>query len=461
MKPKMTILLTLLSWSSMVASAHAESRIVVHDFYGPHAAELRDRVAALLTNQDGVTVAAKAEVEQLAGELHADSFSPEGRRLISRPGQLSAWLTGVVEAHKRRVRLTVIVYDGADHKRMGRAVIKGRSMVELNAELRHKLWDELRAPILASLSPLPPGRAPIERVDGGSAPVTAAAGADDARRPAVEQLRAASSHSAYMEPAAGLVVARSGGSSHDDAAGEAKKRRQLGDPLRFALGFGSPRRTLHYSDPLSSGLYDYQLGGSLLVDASAMYFPAAHVTKAWPAYLGVDLAAQAAVGASSSDSFGNHYKSHYDAYRLGLRVRVPLGQHFASAFSGYAITRGSVSSDNAQTAVRTPGVDYRALRSGVGAELALADGVSMGVDAAWLTMLSVGELGSWFPRATANGLELLLQASYAFTRHCFVRVVGSYRRAVFDFHPQPGDARVAGGATDEVLTLSAGAGVSL
>jgi hypothetical protein len=264
-----------------------------------------------------------------------------------------------------------------------------------------------------------------------------------------------------MEPASGLVVARSGGSSHDDSAGEAKRQSQLADPLRFALGFGSPRRSLHYSDPLSSGLYDYQLGGSLLLDASATYYPAAHFTKAWPAYFGVDLAAQGAVGASSTDSFGNRYRSHYDAYRLGLRARVPLGQHFASAFSGYAITRGSVSSDSAAMPVRTPGVDYRALRSGVGAELRLADGVGLGVDAAWLTMLSVGELGSWFPRATANGLELLVQASYAFTEHCFVRVAGSYRRAVFDFHPQPGDARVAGGATDDVLTLSAGAGVSL
>jgi len=461
MGPKMSLLLTLLWASSITVSAHAESRIVVHDFYGPHAAELRDRVAALLTNQDGVTVAAKTEIEQLASELHADPFSPEGRKLISRPGQLSAWLTGVIELDKRHAKLTVIVYDGADHQRMGRVVIKARSVAKLKAQLKRKLWDELRAPILASLSPLPPGRAPIERAADDTREIVAAAAAPAEQRPAVEERRAASSHSAYMEPAEGLVVARSGGASHDDAASEARRRRQLADPLRFSFGFGSPRRSLHYSDPLSSGLNDYQLGGSLLLDASLAYYPAQHFTDAWPSYFGIDLAAQGAVGASSTDSFGNRYKSHYDAYRVGLRARLPLGQHFVSAFTGYAITRGSVSSEQSQVAVQTPGVDYRALRSGLGAEFKLAEGVAMGLDAAWLTMLSVGELGTWFPRATANGLELLVQVSYAITAHCFLRASGSYRRAVFDFHPQPGDARVAGGATDEVLTLSAGAGVSL
>jgi hypothetical protein len=456
---KLSFLLTLLLGSSIVTGAHAESRIAVHDFYGPHAAELRDRVAALLTNQEGVTVAAKSEIDRLASELRADPYSPAGRKLISRPGQLSAWLTGVVEVERHHATLTVIVYDGADHTRMGRVVLEARSVHKLKAQLKHKLWPELRAPILASLSPLPAGRAPIESAPTDTS--TVAAKQSSPAPAAVEEVRSASAHSAYMEPAEGLVVSRIGGEERDDSAARARRSRQFADPLRFSLGFGSPRRNLRYSDPLSSGLNDYQLGGSLLLDAAATYYPAPHVTSAWPSYFGLDLAAQGALGASSTDSFGKRYKSHYDAYRVGMRARVPVGAHFVSAFFGYAMMRGSVAAQQSDSAVRTPGVDYRALRSGLGTEFKLADGVALGVDAAWLTMLSVGELGAWFPRATASGLELALQATYALSEHFFARVSGSYRRAVFDFHPQPGDKRVAGGATDDVLTVSAGAGVSL
>lgn len=459
MTTKLSILLTLLLSSSIVGSARAESRIAVHDFYGPYAAELRDRVAALLTNQEGVTVAAKSEIDRLAVELHADPFLPEGRKLISRPGQLSAWLTGVVEIEKRRVSLTIIVYDGAEHARMGRVVIKARSVHKLKAHLRQRLWDELRVPILASLSPLPAGRAPIESTPSDTSAIAAAE--PKGPPPTVEAVRSAPTHAAYMEPADGLVVSRFGDAQHDDSAAETKKRRQHGDPLRISLGFGSPRRSLRYSDPLSSGLNDYQLGGSLLLDATVAYYPAQHFTKAWPSFFGLDLAAQGALGASSTDSFGNRYESHYDAYRAGVRGRVPVGAHFLSVFAGYAIMRGSVAQQQTESAAKTPAVDYRALRSGAGGEFKLADGVTVATDFAWLTMLSVGELGTWFPRATASGLELALHASYALTEHFFARVSGSYRRAVFDFHAQPGDRRVAGGATDDVLTLSFGAGVSL
>ncbi|MEY4514393.1 MAG: hypothetical protein RLZZ450_6515 [Pseudomonadota bacterium] len=459
MGPKLSILLTLLLSSSFVAGARAESRIAVHDFYGPEAAELRDRVAALLTNQEGVTVAAKSEIDRLATELHTDPFTPEGRRLISRPAQLSAWLTGVVEIERRRVRLTIIVYDGADHTRMGRVVIKARSVRKLKAQLKTRLWEELRAPILASLSPLPPGRAPIETT---ASDVSAVASSEPhVTTKAVEGVRSAPTHAAYMEPAEGLTVSRFGGGQRDDSAAEARKRGQHKDPLRVSLGFGSPRRSLRYSDPLSSGLNDYQLGGSLLLDAAVAYYPAQHFTIAWPSYFGLDLAAQGALGASSKDSFGNRYDSHYDAYRVGVRGRVPVGAHFVSAFVGYTLLRGSVSAEPSETTVKTPGVDYRALRSGVGTELKVVDGMTVAADVAWLNMLSVGELGTWFPRATASGFELAVQANYALTEHFFARVAGSYRRAVFDFHAQPGDQRVAGGATDDVLTLSAGAGVSL
>jgi hypothetical protein len=110
---------------------------------------------------------------------------------------------------------------------------------------------------------------------------------------------------------------------------------------------------------------------------------------------------------------------------------------------------------------QTPSVDYRTIRSGLGAELALSDTLVLGFDGAWLQSLSAGQIAEWFPRATVGGVEAVLFATYDLTQVFFARAALTYQRTYFDFNAKPEDELVAGGATDQYLAMSVGVGVNL
>jgi hypothetical protein len=78
-----------------------------------------------------------------------------------------------------------------------------------------------------------------------------------------------------------------------------------------------------------------------------------------------------------------------------------------------------------------------------------------------LNFLSVGDIAKWFPRATAAGVELSLASTYRVSTNIFMRMAAVYTRAFFDFHAQPGDKYIAGGALDQSLALAVGVGVQL
>ena len=101
------------------------------------------------------------------------------------------------------------------------------------------------------------------------------------------------------------------------------------------------------------------------------------------------------------------------------------------------------------------------IRTGAGTELTLPRAIRLGMDAAWLYVLSVGEIGAWFPRATAGGMELAVHLTYPLSDHFFARMSGGYQYNFFDFHSKPGDERVAGGAKDQYLTAALSIGVGL
>jgi hypothetical protein len=108
-----------------------------------------------------------------------------------------------------------------------------------------------------------------------------------------------------------------------------------------------------------------------------------------------------------------------------------------------------------------PSVDYRSIRSGLGAEVGLSDTLRVALDAAWLSYLSVGEIAGWFPRATAGGFELGLSATYHITGDVYSRVAAAYSRTSFGFHPEASDKYVASGAVDQSVAMSMGLGVQL
>jgi hypothetical protein len=203
------------------------------------------------------------------------------------------------------------------------------------------------------------------------------------------------------------------------------------------------------------------MSGAPMFDFNAAFYPARPFTDGVASWFGIDARGALALSTPTTDRDGNKFSSRYTSYHFGLRARVPLGAHFVSAFTGYAMNSFAISSETRGVTSPTPSVDYRMIRTGAGGELALSDSLSFGFDAAFLSFLSVGDIGKWFPRAEAAGLELAGTASYNLTPGIFARATASYQRAFFDFNGQPSDTYRAQGATDQFLSVSLGAGLRL
>ena len=409
------------------SQAAADARVTIHDFYGPNAARMRADVVNLLERQTGVTIVSQGQIESTAKKLGVDPFSPEGRRSVSKELQLSAWLTGMVKRHPGKLTLTLLVFDGAEQARIGGAELSGASLRQLSAKLKGQLWKKTHQAIL-----------------GASAPNVEA-----------EQAKVVEAEPVPASPQTDMVV------TADEAERNRPEDRRPGEALRAFLGVGSPYRSLAYREPLTQTLGDYQLSGTPLADLQLAFFPARLATDSWLSWFGIDARVQLALATPTRDRDGNQFKSRYDAFHVGLRARVPLGLHYVSVFSGYAMSNFTITPQSSAAGSPAPSVDYRTIRSGIGGELSLTRTFALGLDAAYLGYLSVGEIGRWFPRATAGGVELGMFATYAITSGVHARLSAAYQRTFFDFHAQPGDKNIAGGAIDQYLAVSLGAGVQL
>lgn len=421
-----TLILSLLSLL-VLAHVRADARIMVHDFYGPAAARVHKDVVSLLQAQTGLTIVPSQELDNRAQQLGVDRFSAEGRKALARELQLSAWMTGMVQRRSGKLTLTVVVYDGAQQARVARARFVGSNAAKLSAAVKGRLWQKAGQALLQTMPP----QAPIEPSVSEPEP-----------QPDLV-LSQAEVDRASPEPAA-----------NDDAA-------QRGEALRIFAGMGSPFRSLAYRDAVTPALGDYQLSGAPLADLYAELHPARFVTDGWLSWFGIEARAQFALSAPTLRYGNGEFKSSYDAIFAGMRARVPLGLHHVSVFSGYSVSRFGLRALDAAREAPAPSVDYRTIRSGVGGELALSDTLRVGIDAAWLHFLSAGDIASWFPRTTVVGFELALSGTFRMLGDVYARATAVYSRAVFDFHAQPDDRFVAGGALDQTLALALGLGVQL
>lgn len=431
MKIAIQSLLAITICLALSATTSADARVTVHEFYGPNARRIESDVISLLQSQAEVKVVPKADIDSAAKSLGVDSYSTDGRQRLARQLQLSAWLTGMVQRRHGKLSLTVTIYDGAQHARIGRAEFMAKSIAGLSAKLRGRLWRRSGRAILHAEAPAP---------QAGTA--LAAAGA---------QAGAATNLGAGQRE----VDQASEQPSIDGSAAGSR------DVLRAFVGIGSPFRSLSYRQPVSATLGDYRLSGAPMADVRLAFYPGRLASDGWLSWLGVEGRGQLTISSPTLDREGKSFKSRYDSLYVGARVRVPVGAHHVSVFSGYALSRFAVTAQDGGAPSPTPSVDYRSIRSGMGGELQLSNAISVAADAAWLHFLSVGEIGQWFPRASAAGVELALSGSYRVSSGVFTRVAAVYQRSFFDFHSRPEDTNIAGGAIDQSLALSLGLGMAL
>lgn len=443
------ILVTAVFCTLVASNARADTRVTVHDFYGPYADRVRDDIVNLLERQSGITIVSQAQVESTAEKMGVDPSSAEGRIALGRELQLSAWMTGVVKKRSGKLKLTVVVFDGAQHSLVGRTRLSGKNASKLSAEIKDHLWRKSRYAIMFAT--------------GSKGAAADSGGATAANTPVADATPVASDTTLPPDKAADSASSNDGALASadlDDEYGDEPRRRKH-DALRASIGVGSPFRNLTYSSPITSSLGNYTMSGAPMLDLNVAFYPAQPFSDGVASWFGLDVRGALALSTPTTDRDGNKFNSRYDSYHFGLRARVPLGNHYVSAFSGYAMSRFAISSVNKEISVPTPSVDYRMLRTGAGGEFALSDSFTLGLDAAFLSLLSVGDIGKWFPRAQAGGLEVAASASYSLTQGVFARFGASYQRTFFDFNGQPDDAYRAQGATDQYLSVSIGAGVRL
>jgi hypothetical protein len=425
MKRTAGMLLVMVATLFATLPVRADTRVTVHEFYGPNAARLRGDVAALLAGR-GVTVVPEQEVESTARKPGLDRFTPDGRKELARHLQLSGWLTGMLQRRNGKLALTVVVYAADQRARVAEAHFVASNARALRSAVKERLWDRT-------------GRALVE----AAAP--------------------AANEAPTVEPAAQVVAAAHGG--NDDRAAVASEdsggSKGHGEALRAFVGVGSPMRNLAYDRPVSAALGDYQLSGAPVGDVYLAVYPMRFAGDGVASWFGVEAHAQFGLNSPALSHDGYRFRSRYDAVQASVRARIPLGSHSVSAFSGYSLSRFRVRAEDQAAPAPVPSVDYRAIRSGLGSELALSEALHVGLEAAWLQYLSVGEIASWFPRATAGGFEVGLAGTYHITGDTYMRVAAAYRRTFFSFHAQPTDTYVAQGAVDQSIAMSMGLGVQL
>jgi hypothetical protein len=460
------------------SSAQAESRVVVRSFYGPGADTLRRDVIKILSRHREIEVVPSDRADAVAKKLGVDASSPEGRLAVAEELKIAAWLEAIIQKQGGELRATVLLYDGKTHDRIGRYVATRRNAGQLASALNAELWRKLRDPLLTAAAPVngavssrsteEPSSTDSESSDSGSeeeevhsaTPASAASTGPTTSVPAPSM--ALGSASTVASARWFVTAAGAAATPAVAAAAVATPPSDLPNFLVLTAEVGTLTRKLDYEDPLTLSLGPYSLPVAPQAGLAVRYFPGAHLTAGWASNFGLDANARFAFATKSEATDGTVYKARVDSYGAGLRLRIPLKAHEVSLLGGYGIERFAFDESKAKPAP-TPNVDYRFVRMGGEGEFAVSDKFSLGARAAFLWLLSVGEIGTdtWFPRISGNAFESTAFAAFALSPKLDLMLSAGLTHYFFDFGAKAGDPLVAGGATDDYITVSLGLRVSL
>jgi hypothetical protein len=215
-------------------------------------------------------------------------------------------------------------------------------------------------------------------------------------------------------------------------------------------------RHFSYVDRLTGTLRPYDLFVAPSARISADLYPLSKLHIPVVSGLGLEGDYSHAFGLSSQDSSGTSVSTSWQAYDLGLRDRVPIGRSLLLGVSGgYGDTTFSFDSP-VSPAEQLPSVDYKYLRGGVDGRYMFGT-FSVSASVGYRGILSTGDFGSLlFPRATVGGVDASIGAAKTIASSFEVSVDVEYTRYFYNLLPQPGDSYVAGGALDEMASLSLG-----
>lgn len=223
-------------------------------------------------------------------------------------------------------------------------------------------------------------------------------------------------------------------------------------PLELAVGVELFARNFSYNDDLFGRLRPYTLSGAPAIALQGVWYPGAHFTQGIAANLGLAFDVELGLGLESSDASGATFPTSALEAGGALRWRIPFGAASELAVSaGGGVQQFSVDPADTGASPELPSVGYGFVRAGVDARIALPANLAVVAGLGYRQVLSAGEIteDDWFPRASAGGVDGRIGLGYAIVDALEARVSVFGRRYFYAMDPEPGDARVAGGALDQ------------
>ncbi|MEQ9075823.1 MAG: hypothetical protein RLP09_18345 [Sandaracinaceae bacterium] len=239
-----------------------------------------------------------------------------------------------------------------------------------------------------------------------------------------------------------------------EASPEASPQAEPSDrpaPLAFTAGFAVTHRSFTYNDDLFFVLRPYVLPAAPVVRLGVEYFPGVHLDASPLDGLSVVTTADFAVAVHSVADNGASYPTDNWSLGLGARYRLRVDDvafHVDAGYQAYVFTIQDA--DELTPRPEIPNIEIHAARAGAGFRWDIGLGLFFAGSGAYLHPFTGGELTSeaWFPRATGGGVDLDAGMGLQID-DVTIRAMASYRRFFWAMNPEPGDARVAGGAVDE------------
>jgi hypothetical protein len=431
--------------AALPGAAAAQKRVAVSEIKGRGGALVRGGAVKALKGQDEVELVSTGAVQDAAEKLGVDVS--DGKKQISSELGIAVWIDGEVEKARRNVAVTLAVISGTTGETLGVVSYEAKNPKLLGKDVARSLWNDIADLVAQAEAP--------ERAVATVTPVEEEEEEEEAKPEPEPEEVAHEDQPKHDEE----------GQDEDDTAQESEPDSdgQGPSPLDVGLAFVGFSRSFDYNDDLS-GLRTYDLGLGPTVGLKLHWYPAAHFSDGFAANVGLELRGAFAF---ALDSALDDVSFPTSARTLGggLRVRFPIGDHELAALAGLANQTFAIdkADDNGvQVEPGVPSTSYTYLRLGAELRFALGDTFAIGLAAAYLPVLSTGELEDdlWFPRASASGIEGEMSLSYALSPAFEVLGSVGLQRFAFSFDPKPEDVAanraIAGGATDQYLSGTLG-----
>ena len=222
----------------------------------------------------------------------------------------------------------------------------------------------------------------------------------------------------------------------------------------MGLGF----RSYSIVDRRTASLRPYNLPAAPLPSIAVEVYPFAQSRMPIIEGLGITANYARALAIDSTDSTGKRVDTSWQSYDIGVRGQLMAGPVLVGAGFGYGAIDFELG--DLGPSAQLPTVSYRLLQPGLDAR-AFFGKFSVFAGAAYLAVLSTGEIDRYFPRASVGGVAARLGGGFSITENLELSLGAGYTRFFYSFNPEPGDANVAGGALDQMLRASAGLAILL